>query len=411
MERGEEMRISINGTNGLLSAVWSYYLIMIMGLSVAIPSIQMISLLLLVGSTILYVAQQGFRIRKTRVTPFVVWYIVFIGYVLMSRKWAIIPWDSDIPGTCTRIIICILCLMVYMDSYEKALQMAQKFVIAAVIMDILFMLTSNPATWGSSHVICGITGQHRNNLGCISSFSTILAFWLLQQNRVKYKKLKLAIPILVAGVVFSGSRTNLVVLALGAIFFTLFQENLKKKFRMILLGIVILIAGLIILGSIDLSSEFVQKYLYRIFAIFDENYADSSMDYRAMLKLTALQLIMRSPVIGNGLDATAAYNASLGLASISAHSNYYELLACYGIVGLSIYYSMYLILLKKGFKEMHKNPARKLSCVVFLILLITEYQTFHEFDYFGVFLYMIVYALAVLSDDRKIETKEKKNEQ
>lgn len=380
----------------LLSFVWSFYLIMIMCLTTAIPHIQMISIFILVGATLVYVLKKKGMIVPMSVFPFVVWYIIFIGYVLMSRFWAIRYWDSNIPDTCRRIIIDIICMMIYLDSYEKTVEMAYKFIIAAVIMDILFILTSDPSMWGSDHVICGITGMHRNNLGCVSAFSVILSMWLIQ-NHKEYKNLKYAIPLLILGTLFSGSRTNMIVIIMAIMMFTLLQDNIKRRAKMILLGVLVIMVVIMVLSTMDFSSEFSKKYLYRIFAIFDENYSDSSMDYRTILKMTAFQLIQQRPIFGNGLEATAAYNASIGLEGISAHSNYYELWACYGLVGLAIYYSMYVYLIIKGYLERKNVPGRKLSFIVFTILAITEYQTFHEFEYFGVFLYMIVFSIAVYS--------------
>lgn len=388
------MYISICGKKlELLSVVWSYYLIMIMGLSVAIPHIQMLSIILLVSATIAHVLKSGGRIKKTRVFPFVIWYVAFISFVLLSRNWSIRYWDSDIPGTCARIIIDILCMLVYIDSFDKAKDMAYKYVFAAVIMCLIFMLTSDPFTWGSDHVTCGITGMHRNNLGCIAAFSVILAMWLKERDQ-KAKYVKYSIPILICGSLFSGSRTSWVVILLALIMFSLLQENRSKRLNRFLLGILIVLVVGFILSSIDMSSSIAGKYLYRIVAIFNDSYTDSSMSYRSVLRLNAMQLFLKSPIIGNGLEATRAYNASIGLASISAHSNYFELLACYGIVGFVMYYSIYVSIIKKGFSQRKNNEGRKLALIVFVILAITEYQTFHEFDYTGVFLFMIVYAIA-----------------
>ena len=394
------MRVKIGSRSfDVMELIWQFYFIMIMGLSVAIPHIQMIGIVSLVAATVAYVIKGKKYYLSGKLWGFVCWYCIFIGYVWLSKRWAIFDYDSGTLGVCRRIIIDIICMAIYVDSFEKAEKMMKKYITAAIVTCILFFLTSNPAQWGSEVVSTGITGLHRNNLGVISSFSTVIL--ILGSKRItSWKRLRCFLPVLIAAVFCCGSRTNMLVLAMALALTVLLEKNVTKKFKWIFAGVLGIIVLGIILSSVSISDEFFGKYLNRILAIFDSSYQDSSMDYRDMLKLTAYQLILRSPIIGNGYDSTAAYNASLGLAQISAHSNYFELMACYGIVGTVLYYIMYVRILWKGFWNRETNYGWRIAFICFLILTITEYQTYHQFDFIGIFLYICVYGMAVYWPNR-----------
>jgi len=195
----------------------------------------------------------------------------------------------------------------------------------------------------------GIVGN-ANGFAYHLLFINYAALYFWRRRKALWWKVFLAVPMALSiiGIVFSGSRNGLFGIATFFILFGLiaYKKKLPRNpLKLILITPVLLAVAYFAIHFIT-SSTFVGK---RMFLTHD----NSSM-MRLQLFLDGLNMILHNPVFGVGLNNYMAHS-SIGLYS---HSNYIEVAANTGIVGLFFYYSIYVLLWRRlgRIKKMVRDP-------------------------------------------------------
>jgi O-antigen ligase len=162
-------------------------------------------------------------------------------------------------------------------------------------------------------------------------------------------------------VIQTGSRMGILacITAAGAISLC-FQASRKGLGRM---SVVLVLAGALVAGTAYLwgSSEFSERYsaLQQSLETGDFRAAgDLSLYGRAMLYKKAFELFLSSPLLGVGLDVFRTAGIEFRTIGNNAHSNYMEILAGTGLVGVLLYYAMYYFWWKRFLRArpLLKNP-------------------------------------------------------
>ena len=83
-----------------------------------------------------------------------------------------------------RILPILLCICIYINSWEKVVSFLKMWITAITIMAILALLTSGIENYGSIGY-GGITNQWRNEIGHLSAIAAVIAFIL---NKMEKKK-------------------------------------------------------------------------------------------------------------------------------------------------------------------------------------------------------------------------------
>lgn len=230
-----------------------------------------------------------------------------------------------------------------------------------------------------------------NTIGMACSTSILIAVYLFRKHK-EYLDLMFCVPALmmVAG---SGSRKALVMLILGLVFIYLCQTNDKKKNKVIkIFGSIIAIAAIFFVGiKSGIFAGSVARMDGMVASFTDEGQADSSSMLRQYYRLLGFAQLYQTPFLGIGMGnarllayATTGHDCYL-------HCNYAELAANGGIVGLVLYYWIYIPLIRTEYRARKKDYLALLILFLILLNLVMDYGAVTYYNKSTYFFLMIVF--------------------
>ena len=163
-------------------------------------------------------------------------------------------------------------------------------------------------------------------------------------------------------VFLTGSRGALLILVTGLAVSTyfLFPRKLKWLFFVSL----VLIAGIFIgLLQLPFLSGLKNSFLGALNIFTNDGKQDSSASRRIIMLKDALYIWTRNPLFGFGADG---FESQSGYGTY-CHNSVGEILCCFGIVGLLLFYIPIVLMIKDLLKDDNKSPFLIISSVAFLV--------------------------------------------
>jgi len=288
----------------------------------------------------------------------------------------------------TMVVITVLLIEVFIHSYRflsvillfeylfigiilllifKRIQFSHKSYYKSIVLFSLYL--------GVSSLYFNVLNYETNNVVSILKFGSgnyssaimlilipVIYFYLRQGISIKINFIAyIGILLMIISIVFSGSRSNFIVLLFQLLFFLLFiQKNFIKKVKAILALLLIAVIGYNIVIMVNPELYFViERYLF-----FFGNNSSKRNDIlysdiiRNNLKNQAMVLIRENKFWGTGL-------ARIPTSDIPIHNFVYEILLGLGLVGLVTYMLYVFYLLKLLHKHIKYNSLiRKLYIVL-----------------------------------------------
>ena len=228
----------------------------------------------------------------------------------------------------------------------------------------------------------GTQRWNSNFLGCLAAYGFTLSLIYKRMDGSNFFDRKVVKALLyltfVATVLWSGSRTSLIVLVLGAFgFFIITAENQLKVLR----NIIAVICGMVVLYfaimRIPSLYNIIGNRMERLFSFVSTGTAgELSIGWRQQMIEYGLTLFKRHPIFGVGIDSFRYYYGVEGTTtfhSTYSHNNYIELLADGGLIGFALYYSVYFIGLRGYFHS--KIEYKNCLLLVLIVMLIGDWST------------------------------------
>ena len=186
---------------------------------------------------------------------------------------------------------------------------------------------------------------------------------------IKHKKpmVKFAIIVVLIALatmlLLSGSRKSTIFMLAGFILFYLLyyrKDKSSKKISMGLLAIVVLVIVFYLIRTLPMFSTIYERFelLFKGFVGGGSNYKTDETR-KAMISI-GFSAFMKKPLMGYGTGY------SYRLFGTYSHNNFVELLMNYGIVGFTIYYMTYVLLLAKIFRRVLKKDIYAIYFFVYI---------------------------------------------
>lgn len=322
---------------------------------------------IIVIATILMFLIIAIKNKKIKLTRYVLQFTLFVFYCITS-----VFYSNYLSGTAWALMRLIptfitgfLALEIGIsttDSKEERIKYFHKIVysytITTVIISLYMLIYELPLTggWGRlGRITFAEEGQMFYSYHLIICI-TYLVYLLLLKN----KSMNKVINSLMLGIlIVAGISTSIRKVLIAPLIFLIIGYILKAKFKpskIIKYSIFIIIVATSIYYIITKN-----EYLYVIIGrrvdsllnslLYDNNmsgvYTDYSIIERNLLRVNALNLFKQYPIFGYGLDAFKSYTYMNGTNMVYAHSNYLELLASTGVIGLGLYYLSFISLTKR----------------------------------------------------------------
>lgn len=371
---------------------------------------QYISIILLGVTILIFVLDFLFNNMKSKFkfSLFQIWGITFAVFCLLSSLWAN---NSEFAITKGLTILQILiCMSVLYNHYSRnfdiniLLSTIEYAGYALAIYTVFF--------YGIGFLKQSLTASIRldnefanvNSIGMACANAIIIsAYYVIHEN----KKIIFKLPFILISltiVAASGSRKALAVLILGITCLYLFKYTSKNLLKT-MLKFAVVIGVLVLAFSIILSMQMFDILNERMTGLIALITGTGAIDHSAWLRQQyikiGLEQFFETPFFGIGID-----NARLLLLqhfgyTTYLHNNYVELLAGGGIVGTSIFYSIYVYILYKLKTNWMNYTFEKVAVLLLIIAQLT--MDFGLVSYYSkeTYFYVMIFFLFIKNNNSR----------
>lgn len=331
----------------------------------AIPTYSRISIVLSTSlALILLVYSAKSRLLITRPQLIPLGFVVFVG---MSYFWA----ESgnyallDIAQTFSGVLGCIGIWVALNNG------IFYRVVVLALISGGLAVIAS-----ASGEILEGGVGARASGLtGNANSLAVYLgyaafAIWASPERMPRWVY-PIGWAFVATGVLFTGSRKSLIILAAAIIWATPFFSSGKSNRRarwILLLGVTLAVAGAAFLIPAQLARVPETAESIMSYGRYLEKRDAQEPEVRMSMALEGFELWRESPLGGNG----AGQFAVLSGFGVYSHNNFSELLANFGVIGFLLYYLFPMGLLASSLRGVRRREVWGRQCALLVLLAVTQ---------------------------------------
>ena len=372
-------RININNNTVIGFAIFFYYsALRLTDLGESKNTLYFLSLVLLAAAAAA-VHRSELRIRINRLHIYI---LVFAAFTYLSSFWAAKP-GLTIPKF-NRLIFILgeMLIIAMLDGGRRNVELMLKCIMYGGYAIVFYIILHS----GWSSIISILADSKRlandllnaNYLGMAAAYSIIINFYLILYVNRRIGPLDLLAVPTAAVLLASGSRKALVVLALGFVGLYLMRKWDDKKairsFLKILLLVPFLALGLYLVSRLPAFSGINTRMNDLIKALTGDVTRKNSAWLRMQYNKLGMELFRANPLRGVGIGNSNYYTLPLYGHDHYLHNNYAELLACGGLIGFTIYYSIFAAILFTMIKyRKHRTREYDVCLVLLVIWLIMDY--------------------------------------
>ena len=362
-----------------------------------IPAGKVLTLLSLGGMFAAYVTIYGFRFENP-LRMYLLYILVFLCYCALSMLWAETPGLTF--GIVRRMIfLFIMFSCVYVchcrdTAVEDFLKIIMYGGYAVVIYYIL--------RYGWGTILRVLSSSERisnqflnaNTLGMCAAYAIVINIYYILYQGIRLTDI-LMLPAFVM-LAASGSRKALVIVIVGAFGVFMLKSIRNDRISNILFKIgavcIAFVAALIALSRMKMFAG-VLKRMKAVILLLNGRATRRTAGYIRMVYVRiGMELFRKQPLFGIGI-ANAFNHIKQYNNHIHLHNNFVELLACGGIIGFVIYYSIYLYILIQFLRfRRYRDGIYDVCLVIFMIRLAMNYGSVSYYSaptYFFLLMFMI----------------------
>lgn len=314
----------------------------------------------------IFVLGLKFIYTNGKFNTYTIWSGVFLLWCFSSLLWTV---DKDqsffILKSVIQIVLFCNLLIDYIKTERELHNVFKYFILASIILTIRLIVQDG--NWFTDRIGSSL-GYNPNGIGFSMALAALCSFEI-----AKMKKRKLALLYYIIGSSFSiiavitGSRKAFMIIAICIPLY--FLLKIKNRTKLILI-IPITLLVIVLMFQVSLNIPILYNiYGYRLekllFAINGLGVADTSTLLRINLIRRGIELFVNKPVHGYGLGTYVI----IGGYNLVSHNNIVELLVGVGLIGLILYYIIYIKLINYYFKRW-LNKADDVSLYLSIIFTI-----------------------------------------
>lgn len=410
--------MNININNLIEKTIWLMTTFLLASFSIFDDNIYISVIIAAITLLILFLDSftNSFRI-SIKLSKFHLWGFGFAGYCTLSSLWAINPANSFSKGI--TIIQIILCMTVIYSHYYRRFQPQvllsimeyAGYIIALYYIYFFGLVYIKNSLMAGSRIENAFANANIIGMACAISLVISIYFLLYTNNQKQVIKLPFMI-VLLAIVAATASRKALAIVVLGVLFLFLFKYQskniLKTIVRWLFIGVTLIAIFMFIL-SFPIFDGVNHRMEGLIAAIMGNGGIDNSTYLRQQFIKIGLEQFCETPLFGIGID-----NARLLLMqhfgyTTYLHNNYVELLASGGVVGTSLFYSIYIYIIYKLKINWNNHTTEKVAVLLLVLLQLT--MDFGVVSYYSksTYFYIMAFFLFIKYSDRvKVNSNDNK---
>lgn len=364
-----------------------------------------ISLILIVitASIFLITIYQKKNIMHYHIPVFYFLGTFFALYCILSGWWAPNSTMSFERGiTILELLVCSFIVEFYYDKFSDI-----KFLLLALMAAGFAITIYTFFYYGFSNILNILILNQRlgnefanvNSIAMIISMSVIIFVYFVIFVKVKYIFL---IPFVIANIVIisaSGSRKALIMSIVG-VFLLLLYKNKRNNFFITFIQWVVFIVIFYFFLKLILSFEIFQGINHRMDGMLSlftgKGVIDHSSFLRNLFIKSGIDQFMKTPILGIGINNTNVITQQVAGTSTYLHNNYVELLASGGIIGFSLYYSIYVYFVYQ-LLTLYKNKKSQTTILCLILIWLLLVMDYGAVSYYSksTFFYFLIFSLQI----------------
>lgn len=308
------------------------------------------------------------------------WRFLFIAYSLVSLYFITVSYFDTFLYVKRIMLQSIVIFQVLLTHRRVHMMRILKVFINAVVTVLIYMFCIADYSkifafrWGGD--IFGY-GWNSNTIGMMASYSILFLEIIIndcKENRIKYRPYRILQVVLLLFSLLSGSRKAILILLIG--FFALsisFGKDLSSGTKKLFTGGLLVCIALLAIFEIPFLNEIAAQRIVHLLNYLDTGaIEDGSMRWRSIMNAYGLELFIKKPVLGSGLNTFKYYFGKTYTSYATyAHNNYIELLVDGGIIGLVLYYFSYAYVIIKAIRS--KCKFNKQVVVIMSLIAVFDY--------------------------------------
>ena len=338
---------------------------------------------------------------KIKKNGFLVWTVLFLSIGFFCSVISKYP-DNGL-DKCTEVfyvLVDALCVLLYCMPKRKTNLFFWAFLISGAVIFCIQMsnFSASAVTSGANRILnrVSLTEAENPNLTALKLYMAFISGSYLIYFQKKYSKIALVLSTMSAiGMVLTGSRKTFIISVV--VIALLFISGRRRYLKMALLVI-----GATVAYDAAMNNPIVYNIIgWRLASIGG---ADESSMERARLLHDAINTGLNNPIFGVGLHNSMFYTA-IGK---YAHNNFAEIFADLGLIGFSIFYSLYILY---GYRVVRfaKEKIRRYWLVFILGFLAIDYGQV-SYNLFTSIVPMVILCIEFTGCDRESYGKSCLNE-
>lgn len=361
--------------------------------TVAFKEYSMIVRLLHIGMYAIFFPRMD-RFLKKSFLSYKTWSILLLFYASISIIWAEHQ-DAAFAYVISLIQVVLLgiCLSIYIKTEDDAERVMSYYIVGCVTMAIRTLLSTPVSSWGSGRLV--LTTYHVNEMANMCTYAAIMAMAFLFKDITKKRKLVygIALLLMVFLIILSAAKKNMLCLpVMLVVVFFISQKSMGKFMSNLLLAVIVIWIVLIVASEYMDIFEFAFDRLSNIESLITgSGIIDKSTSEREYLMSTAVEVFKNNPIFGVGINNYRFFN-NIGY---YAHNNYLELAASLGIIGVIIYYSMYVCIGLNLFLYWKMNSKFHNAAITTLILCLSILDLM-QVTYYYEFAHIIIAVISTM---------------
>ena len=338
---------------------------------------------------------------KIKKNGFLVWTALFLSIGFFCSVISKYP-DNGL-NKCTEVfyvLVDAMCVLLYCLPKRKTNLFFWAFLISGAVIFCIQMsnFSASAVTSGVNRILnrVSLTEAENPNLTALKLYMAFISGSYLIYFQKKYSKIALVLSIMSAiGMVLTGSRKTFII---SVVVIALLFINGRKRY----LKMALLVIGATVAYDAAMNNPVMYNIIgWRLAAIGG---ADESSIERARLLHDAINTGLDNPIFGVGLHNSMFYT-TIGK---YAHNNFAEIFADLGLIGFSIFYSLYILY---GYRVVRfaKEKIRRYWLVFILGFLAIDYGQV-SYNLFTSIVPMVILSVEFTGYDRESYGKSCLNE-
>ena len=328
-----------------------------------------------------YALEGGMKLRFS-LSPYLVYIFAFATFCFLSKFWAEDP--SLANGKIRRLYFLFgMMFILYFslkdrnDIIHRLLQIIMYGGYAVIIFAYLkygvrnvFVLLADSSRISNEYL-------NANTIGLCAAYSIVINVYFLMYQKKKLSVMELLLVPAFAILAASGSRKALVGAVLG-VFLLVILKNLHNRNALKSLGKILAasLALILLLYAVLRLPMFsgIMRRMNELFTSLSGRGGDASSWIRIQYNRLGWSLFKQHPIVGIGICNANRYTMAYYGHDHYLHNNYVEMLACGGLVGFLLYYSIYFYLIAIFFKcRKIRDPEYDVCFTLMAIVLLLDY--------------------------------------